>query len=134
MSSLVESVYISGGCNRNPKALDWAGNQDQLIYAQGNSVALLSNAEPFEIKCTFNKHTDKVNCVKWITANGFMDKSAFGVNEFVSASKDKTVVVWQGRDFNVGTLTFYIHKELREMHRFNGENDFIVARLIRHRK
>lgn len=98
-NNLVEPIYISLGCNRCPKALDWGGNENQLIYAHSNSIALLNDQEPFHIKCTFNKHTDKVNCVKWISSNGFLDKSTFKLNEFVSASKDKSVVLWQGNGY-----------------------------------
>ncbi len=101
MTSLVEPIYIGAGCNRCPKSLDWGGNQNQLIYAQSNSIALLSNEEPFQIKCTFNKHTDKVTCVKWISSNGFIDNGLFSMNEFISTSKDKTVVLWQGKDEKV---------------------------------
>ena len=98
-----EAVYISGGCNRCPKALDWAGPQDQIIYALNNSIALLTSREPCEITRTFNQHTDRVNSVRWITALGLEaeQKPALGLNEFVSASKDKTLVVWQGRDQHV---------------------------------
>ncbi|CAF0711829.1 unnamed protein product [Brachionus calyciflorus] len=95
----VESVYISAGCNRCPKALDWGGRQNQLIYAQSRSVALLNDKEPFEIKCTFNKHTDRVNAVKWITSNDFVQNELLSTNEFVSVSKDKSVIVWQGADY-----------------------------------
>ena len=105
-----DAVYISGGCNRCPKALDWAGPQDQIIYALNNSVALLSDTEPYEVKCTFNKHTDRVNSVRWISSLGLEadQKRALEetscLNEFVSASKDKTLVVWQGRDYMVGSI------------------------------
>lgn len=97
----IEPIYISSGCNRCPKALDWGGKQEQLITAISNSIALFSNKEPFEIKCTFNNHTDKVNCVKWINFNEFTPKDLFTRNEFISASKDKTIVVWQGTDLKV---------------------------------
>lgn len=95
----VESLYISAGCNRCPKALDWGGRQNQLIYAQSRSIALLSDCEPFQIKCTFNKHTDRVNCVRWISLNDFVQKNLLDTNEFVSVSKDKSVVIWQGSDY-----------------------------------
>ena len=101
MINKVKSVYISAGCNKCPKALDWGGNQNQLLTSVSNSVALYSDKEPFEIKCTFNKHTDKVNCVKWISPNDLIDTTLFTANEFVSASKDKTLIVWQGHDLNV---------------------------------
>lgn len=97
----VEPLYISAGCNRCPKALDWGGNQNQLIYAQSRSIALLSDKEPYQIKCTFNMHQDKVNAVKWISSNGFIDNGLFEMSEFVSASKDKSVIVWQGNDYEV---------------------------------
>ena len=97
----IDPVYISAGCNRCPKALDWGGKQDQLICAVSNSIALFSNQEPFEIKCTFNKHTDRVNCIKWINFNEFTPKIQFNINEFISASKDKSVILWQGCDYQV---------------------------------
>lgn len=102
MSNPVESIYISTGCNKCPKALDWSGKQNQLITSVSNSVALFSKEEPFEIKCTFNKHTDRVNCVKWISpADDDLKTSSLKCNEFISASKDKSLVVWQGNDFEV---------------------------------
>ncbi len=100
-STQIESSYISAGCNRCPKALDWGGKQDQLICAVTNSIALFSNQEPFEIKCTFNKHSERVNCVKWINFNEFTPKKNFDLNEFISASKDKTLILWRGVDFQV---------------------------------
>lgn len=103
ISTQIESIYISAGCNRCPKALDWGGKQDQLICAVSNSVGLFSSQEPFEIKSTLNQHTDKVNCVKWINFNEFTPKNLFDTNEFVSASKDKTLVLWQGVDYQVNT-------------------------------
>ena len=100
-SSKVSSVYISAACNRCPKALDWGGKQNQLICALSNSVALFSDQEPFEIKCTFNKHTDRVNCVKWISSTGSVDQTRLGFSEFISASKDKSLILWKGSDFEV---------------------------------
>ena len=102
MANKVESIYISSGCNKCPKALDWGGKHNQLIAGVSNSVALFSNEEPFEIKCTFNKHTDRVNCVKWISpADDDLKISSLKCNEFISASKDKSLVLWQGNDFEV---------------------------------
>lgn len=101
ISSEVHPLYISAGCNRCPKSLDWGGKQNQLIYGQSNSIALISDCEPFEIKCTFNKHTERVNAVKWITFSEFVQKNKLKTNEFVSASKDKSVIVWQGQNFEV---------------------------------
>jgi hypothetical protein len=97
-----EAVFISAGCNRSPKALDWGGRQNQLIYGQCRSIALMTDKEPFQVKCSFNKHKDVVNCVKWISSNGFIDNSRFSHNEFVSTSKDKSVIVWQGNNDQVG--------------------------------
>ncbi len=97
----VKSVYISAGCNKCPKAVDWGGKQNQLICAVSNSVALFSERHPFEIKCTFNKHIDRVNCVKWISSSEFIQKSSLKFSEFISASKDKSLVVWQGNDLEV---------------------------------
>lgn len=101
-----ESIYISAGCNRCAKALDWGGKYNQLIYAQSRSVALLSQQEPFQIKSTFNQHTDKINCVKWISRYFFSSLECKGdaPNEFLSASKDKTIAVWQGNDENVNYM------------------------------
>lgn len=100
----VKSIYISSGCNRCPKALDWGGNRNQIIYAHSNSVALLSESEPFQIQSTFNRHTDKINAVKWISSNGFMKNGEIPLSEFISASKDKSVIVWQGDNQNVFSL------------------------------
>jgi hypothetical protein len=104
----VSPIYISSGCNRCPKALDWGGRHNQIIYAQVNSIALLSDHEPFQIKSTYNSHKDKVNAVKWITSNGFISIEKFKINEFVSASKDKTVIIWQETpsDVNVSINNF----------------------------
>lgn len=101
VSSQVNSIYISAGCNRCPKSLDWGGKQNQLIFAQSNSIALVSESEPFQIKCTFKKHTERVNAVKWIAFNELVQKNKLTTNEFVSVSKDKNVIVWQGQDLTV---------------------------------
>jgi hypothetical protein len=101
-ASKVECVYISAGCNRSPNSLDWGGAQNQLIYAHAHSVALLSAQEPFQIKCTFNKHKDKINSLKWVNRDQLSTQLGSNIpNEFVTASQDKTVIVWQGRDFTV---------------------------------
>jgi hypothetical protein len=98
----IRPTYISVGCNRSPNTLDWGGAQNQLIYAFSNSVALLSQSEPFEVKCTLNSHLDKVNCVKWIRSGDGGDRCfPIGINEFVSGSKDRSLIVWQGKDYNV---------------------------------
>ena len=98
MQNKVVPVYISAACNKCPKALDWGGNQNQLICGVSNSVALFSDQEPFEIKSTFNKHKNLVNCVKWISRNDQIELQSFKTNEFISSSKDKTVIIWQGKD------------------------------------
>ena len=96
-----EPVYISAGCNRTPKVLDWGGKQNRLVYAQCHSVALVSQAEPFHILCTLNAHKDVVNSVKWITGYGFILNDKLSACEFVSASKDKNAIVWRGIDNKV---------------------------------
>lgn len=101
MEAKVQAAYISAGCNKCPKALDWGGKQNQLICAFSNSVAIFSEKIPLQIRCTFNKHTDKVNCVKWISSLDDVKKSFLKCSEFISASKDKTLVVWQGSDLQV---------------------------------
>lgn len=112
VSSQVNPLYISAGCNRCPKSLDWGGNQNQLIYAQSNSIALVSGSEPFQIKCSFSKHTERVNAVKWITSSDFVQKNQLITNEFVSVSKDKNVIVWQGQDFEVTEILFFFKSKL----------------------
>jgi hypothetical protein len=101
MEAKVRAAYISAGCNKCPKALDWGGQQNQLICAFSNSVALFSDQQPFQIKCTFNRHTDKVNSVKWISSLDDVKGTSLKCSEFISASKDKTVIVWQGSDLQV---------------------------------
>lgn len=93
--NVIESVYISAGCNRCDKALDWGGKHNQLIYAQSRSVALLTQQEPFQIKYTFNTHKDKVNCVKWISRVNVEENEENQVNEFVSGSEDKSITIWR---------------------------------------
>jgi hypothetical protein len=90
----IDCEYISAACNRTQNSLDWGGLDNQLIYAFSNSIALLTSTEPFEVKCSFNKHTGRVNCLKWISnKTGKLDLS-----EFVSGSADKSLVVWRGSD------------------------------------
>jgi WD40 repeat protein len=104
-----ESVFIAAGCNRSPKALDWGGAHNQLIYAQSRSVALMdTDTEPFQIKCSLNMHKEIVNSVKWISSNGFIDNTKFAKNEFVSTSKDKTVIVWRGSEDQVLFNNFFL--------------------------
>jgi WD40 repeat protein len=94
----IEAEYISSGCNRCPKSLDWGGNQNQLAYAFSNSIAILSDKEPYQIRITLNRHSDQVNCVKWISN---LNNSSFEFNEFISGSVDKTLVVWRGSNLEV---------------------------------
>ncbi len=100
----IDCEYISAACNRTQNSLDWGGLDNQIIYGFSNSIALLSPIEPFEVKCTLNKHTGRVNCLKWISnRNG---KIIFpDLNELVSGSTDKSLIVWRGFDrFRVNKL------------------------------
>ena len=94
----MDSIYISAACNRSPKSLDWGGKNNQIIYAFSNSVAILSNTEPFQIKSTYNYHTDRVNCVKWISN---LNNLQLDFDEFISGSTDKKICVWRGNNFEV---------------------------------
>jgi elongator complex protein 2 len=105
----VEPVYISGACNRCPKSLDWGGNDNQIIYGMSNAVAIMTknehqNSSPFQVNATLNSHTGRVNSVKWIRPSLPILKEpneSFEIkNEFVSASNDKTVKVWEGSATN----------------------------------
>ncbi len=89
----IDCEYISAACNRTLNSLDWGGVNNQLVYAFGNSIALLTSTEPFEVKRSFNKHVGRVNCLKWIVN---MSRQHDDLNEFVSGSTDKTLIVWRG--------------------------------------
>ena len=110
----VKSIYISAGCNKVPKSLDWGGSENQIIFAQSNAIALLASAaaarggkqqQQQQITATFNKHTDRVNSVKWISTS-FIGNDQLSLNEFISASKDKTIVIWQGTNNQVIVCVF----------------------------
>ena len=94
----INAEYISASCNRTPKSLDWGGNENRIIYAFTNSICLLTKHEPFQIVSTFNKHQERVNCVKWIQNS---NNAKLNYCEFVSASTDKTLCVWKGSENEV---------------------------------
>ncbi|CAF1469362.1 unnamed protein product [Adineta steineri] len=88
--------YISGGCNCGPHTLDWQ-NGPRLIYGVTNSVALCSDVAPFSVRKTFSGHQGRLNCVKWIRQEQQNSNSDY---YFLSASVDKTIGVWKGKDEN----------------------------------
>ena len=101
-TTTIDPIYISAGCNRCAKALDWGGSANQIIFGQSRAVALMtSNNDEFEIKCTFGGHTDTVNCARWIRRALLSDPNILKEDEFISGSKDKSIIVWRGSQLNV---------------------------------
>lgn len=115
---LINSIYTSVSCNRTPNSLDWGGKSNEIIYAFSNSIAILSKNEPYQIKATFNKHLNRVNCVKWI--RNLTNNELFNYNEFISGSTDKTICVWQGDNYDVSVVVvviFHIRHHLMKLNR-----------------
>lgn len=87
----VRTCYISRGCNRVPHCLDW-GKNNLICYGACHSVALYDPkfSHTGAVCQTLTGHTDRVNCVRWIKQSDNVAEF-----EFVSASSDKTAVVWR---------------------------------------
>ncbi|XP_065174313.1 elongator complex protein 2 [Atheta coriaria] len=87
----VNVSYVSAACNYVPGAADW-GNNKLICYAACNSVLIYDpNQGGGKVTYTLNKHTSRVNGVKWIWGSEYE-------NELVSVSSDKTAVVWTKND------------------------------------
>ncbi|CAF2706640.1 unnamed protein product [Rotaria sp. Silwood2] len=91
----IDVDYISAACNCCPHSLDWQ-NGPRLIYGVTNSVALCSDTPPFSVRKTFSGHQGRLNCVKWLRQEQRDSNSDFYY--FLSASVDKTISLWKGKD------------------------------------
>ena len=112
--------YISAACNCCPHSLDWQ-NGPRLIYGVTNSVALCSDVRftdcylisftgrksdlflqtaPFSVQKTFSDHQGRLNCVKWVRQELHCVDSNSD-HYFLSASVDKTIGLWKGKDEDV---------------------------------
>ncbi|CAF0793944.1 unnamed protein product [Rotaria sordida] len=91
----IDVDYISAACNCCPHSLDWQ-NGPRLIYGVTNSVALCSDTAPFSVRKTFSGHQGRLNCVKWVRQEQRNSNSDFYY--FLSASVDKTISLWKGKD------------------------------------
>ncbi|KAH9520084.1 Elongator subunit elp2 [Bulinus truncatus] len=83
--------YTSAGCNRCPFSADW-GRNGLICFAYSHAVAIYKPegfGQAGGIVKTYTGHTDKVNCVIWIS-NGIHDEL-----EFVSGSADSIINVWR---------------------------------------
>ena len=105
MCDILKPKYISAGCNRSPRSLDWGGNESQIVYAFSHSVALMSNQEPYQVVATFNKHKGHINALKWVSNT---NNERLHFNEFVTCSTDKSLVVWRGNGQEVKFRTKFI--------------------------
>lgn len=89
----VKPIYTSCACNSSPQTVDW-GYNNIICYAACNSVALYdpkANGGTGAVVCTLVHHKDQVNCVRWIR------KDTGPETAFLSASVDKTVIMWSKR-------------------------------------
>nr|XP_011412948.2 elongator complex protein 2 [Crassostrea gigas] len=118
----VEPFYISCGCNRTPHCLDWASS-GVICFGASHAVAIYypegyANGHG-TISQTLIKHSDRVNCVKWISNSN----RQLCDERFVSGSVDKTAIVWKKEkdgqykaaavlDFHSGPITIVNGLEL----------------------
>ena len=98
MAGGISLVYFSSGCNPNPHAVSW-DSSGTLAFATDKSIAL---AQPQQrdillVTNTLHGHSDKVNCLRWVTwrGRGPMGVAAASSRELVSGSVDKSVRVWR---------------------------------------
>ncbi|KAK3108608.1 hypothetical protein FSP39_011810 [Pinctada imbricata] len=89
----VRTCYISSGCNRTPHCADW--NEEGLLCYGSSHCIVLFEPDGYangtaRVTDTLNKHTDRVNCVRWMRGDYVRERPCF-----VSGSVDKTAVVWQ---------------------------------------
>lgn len=84
----VNCVYIAASVNRSPHCLSWHQQEGCVIFGTCNAVGVAQLEEGcIKIKQTLVAHTDRVNCVQWIS-----DRI------FVSASTDGTARLWTKAD------------------------------------
>lgn len=82
----INAVYIAASCNRVPHCLSLKSNT--LLYGACNAILVskvsTDDSESIQSLQTLVKHSDRVNCVRWISEQ-----------HFVSTSTDKTAVLWK---------------------------------------
>ncbi|VVC98615.1 unnamed protein product [Leptidea sinapis] len=92
MKTSVRQVYTSVACNRTPEILDW-NKEGFMCFGASNSVVIydtnVKGKDPLIVLC---QHQSRVNNVKWLR------KPDGSSTELVSASADKTAVVWSLKD------------------------------------
>ena len=80
--------YVSSGCNNVPHTL--AVRKDELIYAACNGIIIVDvKHDQLVAKRTLTGHTERVNCVRWISDDSF-----------VSGSSDKKVILWSKQEIS----------------------------------
>lgn len=90
MSSSVEAVFTSVGCNRSPGSLRWLPSSSTDLVAFGASclVAVMDPSKA-SIRCTLRGHDchTTVNCVSWST-------STAGTHQLISGASDGSLIEW----------------------------------------
>lgn len=77
--------FMALGCNRVAGCADW-GKNGTFIYPGHRSIALY-RPEDHKISQILNGHTKRVNCVKWLAADG-------NETEIASGSADFSIMIW----------------------------------------
>ncbi|XP_034242074.1 probable elongator complex protein 2 [Thrips palmi] len=95
MAAPYATRYISTACNRTPGSLSWGGN-NLICFGACNSVAIY-DPEAAKITETLSHHKGRVNSVKWVQPGNYKSKDLSRI-EIVSASSDKSGVVWSKDD------------------------------------
>ncbi|CAK1552679.1 unnamed protein product [Leptosia nina] len=88
MKIFVKQVYTAAACNRTPEIVDW-NKAGLMCFGACNAVVIydtkIKGRDPLAILA---HHGGRVNSVKWLT------KPDGTCNELISASADKTAVIW----------------------------------------
>ena len=93
--------YCSVACGRTPHSASWHTRTGTLAFVADRSVGLAEitpNDDVLKITGTLHGHTDKVNCVHWITCRGSRELYRSVSLEVISGSVDKTIRVWRRRN------------------------------------
>ncbi|XP_074658780.1 elongator complex protein 2-like [Tubulanus polymorphus] len=93
MKKLVDTIYVSSGCNRTPNSASW-GLNELICYGSANACHIYDTSANKVVEVVTG-HRDRVNCIQWIPRPDQLHE-----DEFVSGSADKTVNVWKRNSNN----------------------------------